>query len=88
MGKYHFKDLYRRIRREHGTVSCEVSVFSDNFNPLRNYAGVIIYAIDGKFEWENNGEHRRQYIQQGHIYLYESVLFFFIMDRGWKGSWT
>ncbi|CAF3019247.1 unnamed protein product [Rotaria socialis] len=53
MGKKNFKDLYRRVKGEHGNVTCEISVFSDNFNPLLRYAGVIIYSIDGKFEWEN-----------------------------------
>ncbi|CAF4746656.1 unnamed protein product, partial [Rotaria socialis] len=57
MGKKNFKDLYRRVKGEHGNVTCEISVFSDNFNPLLRYAGVIIYSIDGKFEWENYGEH-------------------------------
>ncbi|CAF4443220.1 unnamed protein product [Rotaria socialis] len=53
MGKRNFKDIYRRMKREHVTVTCEISIFSDQFNPSRRYAGVIIYAIDGKFEWEN-----------------------------------
>ncbi|CAM4957875.1 unnamed protein product [Rotaria socialis] len=55
MGKRNFKDIYRRMKREHVTVTCEISIFSDQFNPSRRYAGVIIYAIDGKFEWENHG---------------------------------
>ena len=76
MGKKNFKDLYRRIKREHQTVICEISAFSDKFNPLRKYAGVIIYGIDGKFEWENHGEHEVVYIQQRCIYLYEFFLFF------------
>ncbi|CAF1407248.1 unnamed protein product, partial [Rotaria sordida] len=53
MGKKNFKDLYRRIKREQGNVTCEISVFSDKFNPFFQYVGVIVYAIDGKFEWEN-----------------------------------
>lgn len=88
MGKNNFKDLYRRVKSEQGTVTCEISIFSDKFNPLLRYAGVIIYAIDGKFEWENRGEPRRQTIQQRYIRLYEFFLFLFMTDRWWKGLWT
>lgn len=56
MGKKDFKDLYRRIKNQLGIVTCEISVFSDTFNPRYRYAGVIIYAVDGKFEWQNFGK--------------------------------
>ena len=68
MGKKDFRDLYRRIKREHGTVACEISAFSDNFNPLRRYTGVIIYAIDGKFNWVNHGEHIGRKPQRMFVY--------------------
>lgn len=67
MGKRNFRDLYQRMKWQHGSVSCEISIFSDKFNPSNNYAGVIIYAIDGKFDWENRGEHRRQFIKHRYI---------------------
>ncbi|CAF3471433.1 unnamed protein product [Rotaria socialis] len=53
MGKKNFKDLYRRIKSEFGSVSCKTSYFCDKFNASSNYAGAIIYSIDGKFKWEN-----------------------------------
>ncbi len=56
MGKKNFKDLYKRIKREHGTITCKTSYFCDNFNATRDYAGAIIYAIDGKFTWKNHGK--------------------------------
>lgn len=59
MGKRNFKDLYRRVKWEHGVVDCEISVFSDKYDPLCNYAGVIIYAMNGKFDWVNHGEYKR-----------------------------
>jgi hypothetical protein len=56
MGKENFKELYRRIKTELNTITCKTSFYCDRFDPARNYAGVIVYAIDGKFQWKNYGE--------------------------------
>ncbi len=57
MGKKDFKKLYSQIKSEFGEISCKISYFSDNFDSKKNYAGIIVYAIDGKFRWSNkNGK--------------------------------
>jgi hypothetical protein len=50
MGKENFKDLYRRIKSELGEITCKISAYSDSFDENKNYAGMIVYAIDGKFK--------------------------------------
>jgi hypothetical protein len=58
MGKKDFKGLYRSIKRNLGDdITCKTSYFCDNFDPKLNYAGVIIYAIDGNGKWENTGKY-------------------------------
>ncbi len=47
MGKKDFKKIYRSIKNDLGSVTCKTSYFCDNFKSNCNYAGVIIYAIDG-----------------------------------------
>ena len=54
-GKKDFKGLYKRIKSQIGKPTCKISYFSDDFNPNKNYAGMIVYAIDGKYQWLNEG---------------------------------
>ncbi|UJR34797.1 hypothetical protein I4U23_027578 [Adineta vaga] len=54
MGKKHFGRLYRRIREKLGTITCKISHFCDEFDESCNYAGAIIYAIDGEYKWKND----------------------------------
>jgi hypothetical protein len=49
MGKKNFQGLYKKIKSELGDVTCKISNYSDNFDPNKNYAGMIVYAIDRKF---------------------------------------
>lgn len=56
MGKLDFKNLYQRIKRDLGDVTCKTSFYCDKFDPTRNYAGVIVYAIDGNYRWTNSGQ--------------------------------
>jgi hypothetical protein len=58
MGKENFQEFYEQIEEEmlsnYGEVTVKISHYSsDKFNPKKNYAGAIIYAIDGEFEWLN-----------------------------------
>ncbi|CAG8693525.1 hypothetical protein C2G38_2174731 [Gigaspora rosea] len=55
MGKENFKKLYKRIKYELGSITCKISGFSDEFDEDKDYAGMIVYAIDGEFAWENTG---------------------------------
>jgi hypothetical protein len=60
MGKRNFQEIYKQIEaemlRNSSKVTGKISYYgSDKFNPKKNYAGMIIYAIDGKFEWQNSG---------------------------------
>jgi len=52
-GRQNFKSLYRRIKSQLGRPSCKVSYFSDNFDPSKNYAGMIVYSVNGNFSWMN-----------------------------------
>ncbi|KAF0381438.1 hypothetical protein F8M41_012073 [Gigaspora margarita] len=55
MGKEYFRKLYKRIKSELGDINCKISHFSDKFDESKSYAGMIVYAIDGKFTWKNTG---------------------------------
>ncbi|CAG8510573.1 1646_t:CDS:1, partial [Racocetra fulgida] len=55
MGKKNFKNLYKRIKSELGDITCKISYFSDNFDENKNYAGMIVYAVNGNFAWNNTG---------------------------------
>ncbi|KAF0465764.1 hypothetical protein F8M41_026211 [Gigaspora margarita] len=55
MGKENFRKLYKRIKSELGDINCKISHFSDKFDESKSYAGMIVYAIDGKFTWKNTG---------------------------------
>jgi len=50
-GRKDFKDFCRRIKTELGVtaVTGRVSCSSDEYQPGKNYAGVIIYTMDGEF---------------------------------------
>jgi len=61
MGKKDFRKLYRRIKSELGEISCKISYFSDDFDSNKNYAGIIVYAIDGKFRWVNKSGKAKGY---------------------------
>ncbi|CAF1253092.1 unnamed protein product [Adineta steineri] len=45
--------MYQCIKRKLGTVTCKISYFCDEFDESKNYAGAIIYSIDGEYEWKN-----------------------------------
>ena len=70
MGKQSFEVLYRQIRtemlNEFGKITGKISLYGDKFDPNKNYAGMIVYAIDGKFKWVNtdgkaNGQRGRSF---------------------------
>lgn len=54
-GRQNFKSLYRSVKSQLGRPSCKVSFFSDNFDSSKNYAGMIVYAVNGSFNWMNTG---------------------------------
>ena len=53
-GKKNFTSFYKNIKSKLGKITCKISYFSDNFDPNKNYAGMIIYAVDGQFQWLND----------------------------------
>lgn len=59
MGKKDFNNFYKKIKSElsseFGKATVKISLYGDIFDPNKSYAGAIIYAIDGKFKWVNNG---------------------------------
>lgn len=59
MGKQNFENFYRQIKSEllpkFGKITGKISLYGENFDPSKNYAGMILYAIDGEFEWKNTG---------------------------------
>ncbi|RHZ35953.1 hypothetical protein [endosymbiont GvMRE of Glomus versiforme] len=56
-GKRNFRDFCRRIKDGLGVnaVTGRISHDSDIYAPGNNYAGAIIYAVDGEFVWMNSG---------------------------------
>ena len=52
-GRSDFSGLCRRIKNDLGdnNLTCRITCDSDNFYSWKNYAGVIIYAVDGNFRW-------------------------------------
>jgi len=54
MGKVDFKQLCKQAQEEiKGSLTLKISAFSDTYDSTKNYAGMIIYAVDGKFTWVN-----------------------------------
>jgi len=53
MGKKDFKKLYRAAVENNGADTCKSSYFCDDYDPKEDYAGLICYAINGKFNWTN-----------------------------------
>jgi len=52
-GRSDFSGLCRRIKNDLGdNLICKISCDSDYFYSWKNYAGVIVYAVDGKFNWD------------------------------------
>jgi len=54
MGKKDLSKLYKAAKRQNGVDSCKSSYFCDEFEPNEDYAGLVIYAVDGSFKWRNN----------------------------------
>ena len=57
-GRSDFKSLYRKIKCDlmgGSKPTCKISCCSDNFDSDKFYAGAIIYAVKGEFEWRNKG---------------------------------
>ena len=54
MGKKNFKEIYQKAVEHNGSDSCKISYFSDTYNKDSNFAGMIVYSIDGKYSWRNN----------------------------------
>ncbi len=58
-GKRNFKDICENAKRKFqsynrnitGRISCD----SDSFYSWKEYAGAIIYSINGEYKWENSG---------------------------------
>ena len=55
MGRDDFAKLYKECKLECGEITGKISYFSDNFEANKNYAGIIVYKIDGKCKWKNDG---------------------------------
>ncbi|CAF4666997.1 unnamed protein product [Rotaria socialis] len=60
------------MKEEMGTVTCRISQFSDEFYSCNNYAGAIIYGIDGQFQWQN--------LESGQAYGYKGRSFYIIIQ--------
>jgi len=55
-GRSDFSGLCRRIKNDlDSNLTCRISDGSDNFYSWKNYAGVIVYAVDGRFRWQVSG---------------------------------
>jgi len=62
MGKSDFKTLCKKAQEEIGSpLTLKVSAFSDTYDISKNYAGMIIYAVDGKFNWINTAGDTKGY---------------------------
>eukprot|EP01084_Bolivina_argentea_P134514 237258_1 len=55
MGKKDFGGIYKAAKNEFGAMTLKISLFSDDYENGKNYAGLIIYKIDGKVRWKNPG---------------------------------
>eukprot|EP01083_Nonionella_stella_P111501 327046_1 len=55
MGKKDFGGLYKEIQSAFGNMTLKVSLFSDDYENGKSYAGLIIYKIDGQMKWKNPG---------------------------------
>jgi hypothetical protein len=54
MGKTDFKTLCKKARQDIGApLTLKISAFSDTYDSKKNYAGMMVYAVDGKFQWVN-----------------------------------
>jgi len=51
MGKKDFKGICTKAQEEIGSLTIKISAFSDPYDVSKSYAGMIIYAVDGKFQW-------------------------------------
>jgi hypothetical protein len=55
-GRSDFSGLCRRIKDDlGGDLTCRISCNSDSFYSWKNYAGVIVYAMNGNFRWVSSG---------------------------------
>jgi len=56
-GKKEFKEFAIKIKDSLGvnTITGRISCSSDAYQPGKNYAGVVVYAINGQFIWMNSG---------------------------------
>eukprot|EP00485_Elphidium_margaritaceum_P022571 CAMPEP_0202712930 /NCGR_PEP_ID=MMETSP1385-20130828/47574_1 /ASSEMBLY_ACC=CAM_ASM_000861 /TAXON_ID=933848 /ORGANISM="Elphidium margaritaceum" /LENGTH=182 /DNA_ID=CAMNT_0049373127 /DNA_START=145 /DNA_END=693 /DNA_ORIENTATION=- len=55
MGKKDFQQIYRDLKQEiGGDLTCKISYYSDNFEPNKDFGGVVIYKKNDKAKWKND----------------------------------
>jgi hypothetical protein len=55
MGKKDFQIFIQQAQAYNGgIVPMKISYFSDLFDPQKNFAGLIVYHVDGQFEWQQD----------------------------------
>eukprot|EP00803_Ostreobium_quekettii_P001626 evm.model.scf_933.7 EVM.evm.TU.scf_933.7 scf_933:29208-29373(-) len=54
MGKKCFEELYKRCKAQvGGEITLKYSNFCDAYVEGKNYAGVVVYMVDGSAKWMN-----------------------------------
>jgi len=51
MGKKDFQAICRQAKLSNGSLTIKLSYFCDTYSSTASYAGIIVYAVDGKFQW-------------------------------------
>ena len=56
MGKKDFPKIYKECKQAvGGKITIKISFFSDTYDKSKNFAGMIVYKLDGKCKWHNEG---------------------------------
>eukprot|EP01026_Neomeris_dumetosa_P031466 TRINITY_DN2494_c1_g1_i3.p2 TRINITY_DN2494_c1_g1~~TRINITY_DN2494_c1_g1_i3.p2 ORF type:complete len:122 (-),score=8.89 TRINITY_DN2494_c1_g1_i3:53-418(-) len=55
MGRANFGEIYNQAKKVNGTDSCKISILSDKYDPLKSYKGLIVYSINGQYNWTSQG---------------------------------
>jgi hypothetical protein len=61
MGKSDFKSIVKQALARNGSASLKISSFCDDYDERKNYAGMIVYSVEGKYKWKNEAGYCKGY---------------------------